>query len=70
MHYFKNNLEHMHLVDIIIAYYQRDSNFIAYVSVPPIFCGDKDSIYADFSFKTGFMIEMNTYHLEIIKGDF
>ena len=50
----------MHLVDIIIAY----------VSVPPIFCGDKDSIYADFSFKTGFMIEMNTYHLEIIKGDF
>jgi hypothetical protein len=48
----------------------KDSNFIAYVSVPPIFCGDKDSIYADFSFKTGFMIEMNTYHLEIIKGDF
>ena len=37
----------------------KDSNFIAYVSVPPIFCGDKDSIYADFSFKTGFMIEMN-----------
>ena len=33
----------------------KDSNFIAYVSVPPIFCGDKDSIYADFSFKTGFM---------------
>ena len=30
----------------------KDSNFIAYVSVPPIFCGDKDSIYADFSFKT------------------
>ena len=48
----------------------KDSNFIAYVSVPPIFCGDKDSIYADFSFKTGFMIEVNTYHLEIIKGDF
>lgn len=48
----------------------KDSNFIAYVSVPPIFCGDKDSIYADFSFKTGFMIEMNTYHLEIIKSDF
>ena len=38
--------------------------------MPPIFCGDKDSIYADFSFKTGFMIEVNTYHLEIIKGDF
>ena len=48
----------------------KDSNFIAYVSVPPIFCGDKDSIYADFSFKTGFMIEMNTYHLTHIKADF
>ena len=48
----------------------KDSNFIAYVSVPPIFCGDKDSIYADFSFKTGFMIEVNTYHLTHIKADF
>lgn len=38
--------------------------------MPPIFCGDKDSIYADFSFKTGFMIEMNTYHLTHIKADF
>lgn len=38
--------------------------------MPPIFCEDKDSIYADFSFKTGFMIEMNTYHLTHIKADF
>ena len=37
----------------------KDSNFIAYVSVPPIFCGDKDSIYADFSFKTGFMSSLS-----------
>lgn len=48
----------------------NDSNFIVYVSAPPIYCGDKDSIYADLSLKTGFMIEVNTCHLERIKGDF
>ena len=60
----------MHLVDIIIAYYQKTVILLHTYLCLPYSAGDKDSIYADFSFKTGFMIEMNTYHLEIIKGDF
>ncbi len=70
MHYFKTILEHMHLVDIIIAYYQKTVILLHTYLCLPYSAGDKDSIYADFSFKTGFMIEMNTYHLTHIKADF
>lgn len=51
------------------TFMSRDSDFVVFASTPGIYCKRNDSVYADFDL-TELKVEMESYHLDHIKGDF
>lgn len=50
------------------TFLSKDSNFLT--AIPSIYCRRNDSVYVDFELLPDIRIEINTYHLNHIKGDF
>lgn len=52
------------------TFLSKDSNFLICTAIPSIYCRRNDSVYVDFELLPDMRIEINTYHLNHIKGDF